>query len=150
MMTNFAPVLISKLGIAIFAQHNHLPTVRAERWLICRRIFKLLKIVFISSIPNIHLCHERTPAEFAIFPVSRMLLGMMVTAKGKSIMVAMTTVPRIRKRYIFVFIVAYPVATAFSLYQVFRFPAEPAPKYWLFLYGFIFMLCSHFLFVLER
>jgi hypothetical protein len=79
-----------------------------------------------------------------------MLLGMMVTAKGESIMVAMTTVPRIRKRYIFVFIVAYPVATAFSLYQIFRFATEPAPKFWLFLYGFIFMLCCHFLFVLER
>jgi len=79
-----------------------------------------------------------------------MLLGMMVTAKGKSIMIAMTTIPRIRKRYIFVFIVAYPVATAFSLYQVFRFAAEPAPKFWLFLYGFIFMLYCHFLFVVER
>jgi len=79
-----------------------------------------------------------------------MLLVMMVTAKGESIMVAMTTVPRIRKRYIFVFIVAYPVATAFSLYQVFRFAAEPAPGFWLFLYGFIIMLCCHFLFVVER
>jgi uncharacterized BrkB/YihY/UPF0761 family membrane protein len=47
-------------------------------------------------------------------------------------------------------IVAYPVATAFSLYQVFRFAAEPAPKFWLFLYGFIFMLCCHFFFVVEQ
>jgi hypothetical protein len=78
-----------------------------------------------------------------------MLFVMMVTAKGESIMVAMTTVPRIRKRYIFVFIVAYPVATAFSLYQVFRFSAEPAPGFWLFLYGFIIMLCCHF-FVVKQ
>jgi len=75
---------------------------------------------------------------------------MMVTTKGKSIMVAMTTIPRIRKHSVFVFIVAYPVATAFSLYQVFRFAAEPAPKFWLFLYGFIFILCCHFLFVVEQ
>jgi hypothetical protein len=96
------------------------------------------------------LTHYRVFAKFAIFPVSRMLLVMMVTAKGESIMVAMTTVPRIRKRYIFVFIVAYPVATACSLYQVFRFAVEPAPKFWLFLYGFIFMLCCHLFFVFEQ
>ncbi len=79
-----------------------------------------------------------------------MLLGMMVPTKGESTMIAMATIPSIRKYYVFVFIVAYPVATAFSLYQVFRFAAEPAPRFWLFLYGFIFMLCCHFLFVVER
>jgi hypothetical protein len=74
-----------------------------------------------------------------------MSLIMMVSTKGEATVVSAATVSCIRKDYILMLIVTYPVAATVGLAQIFCLAAEPAPGFRYFLCGFGFILVSQFL-----
>jgi hypothetical protein len=55
-------------------------------------------------------------AFFTRLPNATMLFMMMRSAQGKTVMISITAVARIRKHYIFIRIVANPISTALRLY----------------------------------
>jgi hypothetical protein len=70
-----------------------------------------------------------------------MALVMMVSAKREAIMIAATTVSRIRKQDVLVMIVANPIATTISPPKILRFSAKAALWFWLFGFHFGYHVC---------
>src|SRR3989344_5411445 len=69
-----------------------------------RRIFKFFKIIFVRAIPYIHFRFmlEIIKAFLAFFPITIVLLIIMIPAKGKTAMITGTTIASVRKYHIII------------------------------------------------
>jgi hypothetical protein len=109
--------------ISILAQRDYATTLGAPGWFIFWRILQFFEIVLICPKIYIHLCLKALSAFRTVFPVPRVTLVVVIAAKRVAIMIPMTAVSGVRKKDVFVFIVANPVITALGLCKLFGFAA---------------------------
>lgn len=117
---------------------DDLPTLRAECWFECGRVFQLLEIELVGAVPYVHFGFEGFAAFVAVFPVTYMSFIIMGPAEGIAIVVSVAAVPRICERDILVMIVAYPVSAAIGLSDLSDFAAQATAR--LLTLG---LRCSH-------
>ena len=110
-----APVLFAKTGISLCAKLDHCPTPGAPRRLILGWVLQRREVVFIGSVPDVHFRHEGFPALGAILPVTRMALIVMECTEGVPTVVPITTVARVGKDHVLMFVIANPVPATVSL-----------------------------------
>jgi hypothetical protein len=104
------------------------PAFRALGWLERRGIRQFFKIVFIGSIPHIHLGFKRVAASLTILPASRVPLVMVVGTERISTVVSVATVTRVGKQDVLVLVIADPIPAAVGLGQLSGLPAQPATR----------------------
>ena len=117
---------------------DDLPTLRAECWFECGRVFQLLEIELVRAVPDVHFGFEGFAAFVAVFPMACMSFIVMGPAEGIAIVVSVAAVPRVRERDILVMIVAYPVPAAIGLSDLSDFAAQATAR--LLTLG---LRCSH-------
>ena len=91
---------------------DDLPTLGAMSRFECRRVLQLLEIVFVGSVPDVHLCIIGVPTFLAVLPGPFMAFIVMNPAKGVAVMVPIAAIPCIRERDILVMVVADPILAA--------------------------------------
>jgi hypothetical protein len=111
----FAPVLFTKTGINLCGKLNHCPTPGAPRRFIIGWVLQLREVVFIGSVPNVHFRFEGAPALGAILPVTWMPLIVMGCTEGVPPVVPVTTVARVGKDHVLMFVIANPVPATVRL-----------------------------------
>lgn len=110
------------------------------RWFIRRRVWHLLEVVLVGSIPDDHLGVELCATFLAGLPVSFVALIEVICAEGVTAVVPATAVGGVREEDVLVLIVTNPVAAAFGLRQIPGFAAEPATWLVRLLLGWCFHL----------
>ena len=114
------------LSVAISPELDHDATLRALRRCVGRRIRKLLEIVLVSSVPDIHFGLERFLTFRTVFPIAVVLLVKMEGTESIAAVVSVTTIMRIREQHILVFVIADPGTAAVCLCQFTGFPTQAA------------------------
>jgi hypothetical protein len=117
---------------------DDLPTLRAEGWFECGRVFQFLEVVLVGAVPDVHLGFKGFAAFVAVFPEACMSFIVMGPAEGIAIVVSVATVPGVRERDIFVMIVANPVPAAIGLSDISDFATQATAR--LLTLG---LRCSH-------
>ena len=117
---------------------DDLPTLSAECWFECGRVFQLLEIELVRAVPDVHFGFVGFAAFVAVFPVTYMSFIIMGPAEGIAIVVSVAAVPRICERDILVMIVAYQVPAAIGLSDLSDFAAQATAR--LLTLG---LRCSH-------
>lgn len=123
----FAPIPMIRCHVRVVYERNHAAAASAIGRLEFRRIFELLEIVLVCSIPDENLRPEGLPTGKAIFPASFMAFRVVIRAQGVMVMVSIAAVAGIGEENIFVRIVTNPVSAAIRFREVFRFAAKSAP-----------------------
>jgi hypothetical protein len=104
------------------------PAFRALGWLEGWGIQQFFKIVFIGSIPHIHLRFEGISAFLTILPVSSVPLVVVVGTKRISAVVSVAAIARVGKKDVLVLVIADPVPATVSLGQLSGLAAQPATR----------------------
>ena len=108
---------------------DDLPTLRAEGWFECGRVFQFLEVVLVGAVPDVHLGFKGFAAFVAVFPGACMSFIVMGPAEGIAIVVSVAAVPRVRERDILVMIVAYPVPAAIGLSDLSDFATQATARF---------------------
>jgi hypothetical protein len=124
----FAPVFFATLCKTIRPEFDDDPAFRALGWLEGWGIQQFFKIVFIGSIPHVHLGFEGVAAFLTIPPVSSVPLVVVVGTERISTVVSVATVTRVGKQNVLVLVIADPVPAAVGLGQLSGLPAQPATR----------------------
>ena len=130
-----APILVSGAHTAMHTQLDDGATRGAECGFIRGRVWHLLEIVLVGSIPDDHLGLELCAAFFAGLPVSFVPLIEVKRAEGVALVVPTTAFGGVRERDVLVQIVTDPIAAAFGLDQILGFAAQPAARFIRFFLG---------------
>jgi hypothetical protein len=91
-------------------------------------IGELLEVVLVGPVPYDHLGLKSGAALFAVLPIPRVPLGVVIAAKRHSAVVAMATVAGVRKENIFPLVVADPVPAALGFDQPAGFSTQAASR----------------------
>lgn len=96
-------------------EHNDRPAAGALGWLIFRGLFKLLKVILIGSIVNIHFGFNVFSAFGTVLPMPRMFLCVVKSAQSKYSMIPVAAVAGIGEKDIIALVVADPIAATLRL-----------------------------------
>ncbi len=126
----FAKVALPSMRVPFLPKCDHSLALGAACGPIFRRILKLLEIVLVCPVVDIHLCFGTVSAFWTIFPVTRVSFRVVEPAQCESPVIPAATVASVRKQDVVVLVVADPVPAALGLGQFPLLATKPTPRAW--------------------